>query len=156
MKTISALPRRNAGTPPAAFRLPLSPRVPLVKIDTVIAARGESADVIRAHIEKGKLRWIFNLAAPKTAIRDLRFWNREISAFACAERSALDAVATTNNRAVVKEILGESQTFRPGEVCLLLGISRPTLMQLRRELRAGHGDTVSRKALEQFLTRRLL
>src|ERR1700743_3592173 len=85
--------------PPAAPRqsllqLPLNQRVPLVKLDTVIAARGENADTIYAHVDNGELHWGFNLASnPGAEIRDLRFWSREVRAFALAKSLDADCVA---------------------------------------------------------------
>jgi hypothetical protein len=139
-----------------AFRLPLSPRVPLVKLDTVIAARGENAHIIEKYVEQGRLRWVFNVAVKLHGMRDLRFWNREVSAFAATQRDELAAIHAADLRAVLNEILGDRQEFPPGDICLLLGIRRATLMRLRDELLAPGGHSFPRAGLERFLKRRLL
>jgi hypothetical protein len=141
---------------PDACRLPLSSRVALVKLDTVIAARGEYDYRILEHVDSGRLRWVFDLATKPGGMRDLRFWNREVSAFAATEGAELAAVRAADPRSVVNAILGGSQEFQPGEICLLLGISRPTLRQLRGEMTATGRKRFPRAGLEQFLKRRLL
>lgn len=138
------------------IQLLLSPRVPLVKMDTVIAARGEFAEAIKKHVDRGHLRWVFNVATKPRSIRDLRFWNREVSAFTATQRGELAALRSTDPAAVVNEILGDKQQFGPGEVCLLLNIRRPSLMKLRPELMGGRRQIVPRRGLERFLKRRLL
>lgn len=156
MTTISVVPRLPAQPSGDPIHLPLSRRVPLIKMDTVIAARGESADVIHAHVEKGRLHWVFNVAAKPRGVRDLRFWNREIAVFSDTDRSGLTGLATADVHSVVAEILGTAKAFRPTDACLLLGIRRPTLMALRCELGAADSETISRQALERFLIRRRL
>jgi hypothetical protein len=141
---------------PGGLQMILHPRVPLVKMDTVIAARGEPANVIHAHWEQGRLRWVFNLAPNPAGIRDLRFWSREISVFAANARAELTAIRHADPASVVNEILGWNECFRPTDVCLLLGIRRPTLALLRHALQAERTPAISRRGLEQFLKRRLL
>ena len=140
----------------ASFHLPLSPRVPLVKLDTVIAARGENGHIIERYVEQGRLRWVFNVAVKLHGMRDLRFWSREVSAFAASQREELAALHAADVRSVLNEILGDHLEFLPGDICLLLGISRATLMRLRDELHAPGGHSFSRAGLEHFLKQRLL
>ena len=147
----------SAPTPsPVAYSLPLSPRVPLVKLDTVIAARGENSQRIEKYVDQGRLCWVFNVSVKQQGIRDLRFWIREVAAFAAAQRDELAAIHAADVRSVMHEILGDRQEFQPGDICLLLGIRRPTLMQLRAELHATRQPCFPRAGLEQFLKRRLL
>lgn len=145
-----------AGALPGSVRLLLSPRVPLVKMDTVIAACGEIADIIHGHVEKGRLRWVFNVATNPSGIRDLRFWNREVSAFSSSQRSELAALREATVQSVVDRILGVTPRLTSGQVCLLLGIRRPTLMDLRQELQGDGREFFPRRGLERFLKRRLL
>ena len=141
---------------PIAFRLPLSARAPLVKLDTVIAARGENAHVIEKFVEEGRLRWVFNVAVKAHGMRDLRFWSREVSAFAASQRDELAAIHGADLRAVVNEILGDRRQFSSGDMCLLLGVRRATLMRLRGALLAPCGHLFPRAGLESFLKRRLV
>lgn len=149
-------PTSGARLSPVAFRLPLSPRVPLVKLDTVIAARGENSQIIERYVDQGRLCWVFNVSVNPKGIRDLRFWTREVSAFAAAQCDELAAIHAADLRSVLNEILGDRQEFQPGDICLLLGIRRPTLMQLRAELLATGRQSFLRAGLERFLKRRLL
>jgi hypothetical protein len=135
------------------LRLRLSARVPLLKIDTVVAACGENAEIIKRHVEKGRLRWVFNVAVKPEGIRDLRFWNREISAFTDSERNELDELSKAETDTVIASILGQTEEFQPGEVCLLLGVRRPTLLTLELPRRR---KKFNRQGLEQFLKARLL
>ena len=156
MNTSSTSSVPNASFVPIV-RLPLSPRVPLVKLDTVIAARGEYPYAINAHVESGTLRWVFNLAVkPGGSPRDLRFWGREVSVFAAGQFAEHAALRSAGVDEVIGEILGVREKFRSGEVCLLLGICRPALKPLRKELGRSYGYVFQRDALEQFLKRRLL
>ncbi len=141
---------------PVTYLLPLSPRVPLVKLDTVIAARGENSQIIEKHVDRGRLCWVFNVSVKQKGIRDLRFWTREVSAFAGAQRDELAAIHAADVHSVLNEIMGDRQEFQPGDICLLLGIRRPTLMQLRAELHATRQSRFPRAGLERFLRRRLL
>lgn len=138
----------------APLHLPLSPRVPLVKLDTVIAARGEPGHIIEKYVDQGRLCWVFNVAVKLHGMRDLRFWSREVFAFAAMLREELAALHAAHISSVLKEILGDRQEFSPGDICLLLGISRATLMRLRHELLAPGGHNFPRIGLEQFLIRR--
>lgn len=139
------------------IRLPLSPRVPLVKLDTVVAARGEYPYTIHAHVEAGTLRWVFNLATrPGSTSRDLRFWSREISAFAAGQFAEHAALRRAGIEEVLDAILGCREEFHTGETCLLLGVRRPTLKLLRKELGRSSGELFRRDVLEQFLKRRLV
>lgn len=141
---------------PAVLRLPLNPRVPLVKLDTVIAARGENPEAIYRYVERGTLRWVWNLASqPGGGIRDLRFWNREVHAFANGDEALHARLRRLPPQAVIEEVLGERQQFHAGEVCLLLGIRRPTLMGVRDQLLTAGQPLYQRRNLEQFLQRRL-
>jgi len=153
---MSSSPLSAPSPSPVAYRLPLSPRVPLVKLDTVIAARGENSQIIEKHVDRGRLCWVFNVSVKPKGIRDLRFWTREVSAFAAAQRDELAAIHAADVRSVLNEILGDREEYQPGDICLLLGIRRPTLRQLRRELLATRQSCFSRAGLEQFLKRRLL
>jgi len=149
-------PMASAAPHQPPLRISLSQRVPLVKLDTVIAARGENADTIYARVEDGTLRWVFNLASnPGGDIRDLRFWTREVQAFAVADDAARRRLQELNPGEVIQQILGERKNFHSGEVCLLLGIRRPTLMLLRPELKGEGRQFFSRAGIEQFLKRRL-
>ena len=156
MNTSSPSSAPNAPFVPI-IRLPLSPRVPLVKLDTVIAARGEQPHAIQEHVDKGTLRWVFNLAA-KTGggQRDLRFWNREVSVFAAGQFAEHAALRHAGADEVIREILGQHKEFRSGEICLLLGICRMSLRRLRGELGRASGIRVQRGPLEHFLKRRLV
>lgn len=141
---------------PVAFRLPLSPLVTLVKLDTVIAARGENSQVIERHVDRGRLCWVFNVSVNPKGNRDLRFWTREVLAFAAAQRDELAAIHRADVRSVLNEIMGDHREFQPGEICLRLGIRRATLMRLRVELLCTRQQCFSRAGLERFLKRRLL
>jgi hypothetical protein len=125
-------------------------------LDTVIAARGENSHIIEKYVDRGRLCWVFNVSVKLKGIRDLRFWTREISAFASAQRDELAAIHAADVRSVLNEILGDRAEFQPGDICLLLGIRRPTLMRLRAELLATRQQCFPRAGLERFLKRRLL
>lgn len=136
------------------LQLLLSPRVPLVGMDTVVAARGESVHIIEKYVEQGHLMWAFDVAVKQGHKRDLRFWNKEVSPFAARRSEELAVLHKMDVDAVVKDILGDRPTYTPGELCLLLRISRPTLMRLRPEL-SPHGEqTYLRANIVAFLKRR--
>lgn len=140
-----------------AIRVPLSPRVPLVKLDTVIAASGKHDYNINGHVNSGTFRWVFNMAPnPRGANRDLRFWNREVSVFANGQVSAHAALRRAGADDVVEQILGQNAEFQSGEVCLLLNVRRNALTTLRREMGHAGGETFQRRELEELLKRRLL
>jgi len=145
----------SPAAPPGPLQLSLSPRISLVKLDTVIAARGEYAQMISAHVDRGTLRWVFNVAANPSGIRDLRFWTREVAAFASGRLAEHVALRHLPVDAVIDEILGGVQQFHSGDVCLLLGIRRPTLLALRDELLTAGRQYFQRRALAAFLKRRL-
>ena len=141
---------------PPGLRLPLHQRVPLVKLDTVIAACGLRAEAVYARVDNGTLRWVFNLSSRTgSGTRDLRFWNRELAAFATRD-PAHPSLRQMPIAEAVDEIIGPRTQFYAGDVCLLLGIRRPTLQQLRIELQGPvTGQLYPRPRLEQFLCRRI-
>jgi hypothetical protein len=151
-------PAVAALTRPAVTGLPMHPHAPLVALDTVIAARGQDADTITGHADKGVLRWVFNVAVnPGGTVRELRFWTREVALYAARQGDGHEALRSSNAGMVIAEILGDRKHYRPGEVCLLLGIRRPTLLSLRRQLpRCGNYSKFPRATLEKFLKRRLV
>ena len=139
------------------IHLPVDPRAPLVKVDTVIAIRAEQPYAIKGHVENGVLRWVFNVASnPDSPHRDLRFWTRELSLFASNQREHHAALRNTDVKFAVDKIIGTRHTFRTNDVCLLFNLTRPALAALRNELRPEDNRHYSRERLEQFLIRRLL
>lgn len=156
MNTSSPIHHPVTASTPGTVQLLLSPRVPLVKLDTVVAARGQHADTVTAQVDRGVLRWVFNMANHDSGNRDLRFWIREVTLFAARQNAEHANLRKAAVPSVLNEILGDREEFRSGEVCLLLGIRRPSFKLVRDELITGGRPGISRQNLEQFLIRRLL
>ena len=134
------------------LNLSISQRTVLVTVDMVRAARGVDADTISAQVDAGELRWVWDVSNGTGAVRELRFWAREIIApELCAELTPA---------AVVKMILGADRArWRGVELAQLLLVSRPHIFRLHEggELK---GEIVSgtlyvpRLVVEKFLTQR--
>lgn len=136
------------------LNLSISQRTVLVTLDMVRAVRGVDADTITAQVDAGELRWVWDVSTGEGAIRELRFWAKEIIAPEfCAGLKATKAVA---------EILGSDRArWRGVEIAQLLLVSRPQIFRLHEsgELRGAvvSGTLyVDRAALEKFLARRLV
>ena len=139
------------------MHLPLSPRATLVKMDTVMAARGEHHYTISRRVNDGTLRWVFNVAVdPACAVRNLRFWTREVVEFAAGHFNEHKVLRAVNVDKVIGEILGQRQKFSPGEVCMMLGLRRNMLMRLRDQMLTTDREEFPRRVVERFLKRRLL
>jgi hypothetical protein len=106
---------------------------PLTKIDGVCLLTRKPVDVIMAMADggdlmEGRYQWVWNVASnPAGDIRDLRFWVGEVLARQRQRELSLDEV--------ISFILPpQRREFPTGEVCQLLQVRRPTLMELRGEL----------------------
>jgi hypothetical protein len=136
-----------------ATNLALNPRTVLVPVDSVMDARGVSADKVFEMADGDGLQWVWNVAVnPKAKIRALRFWAREIAAPETTRDMRLDQV--------ISLILGDRKNFHSGDVCHLLRVRRPTLLALRRQLggklqRRG-GAIFPRAGIQNFLQTRWL
>jgi hypothetical protein len=135
------------------LKLALSERSPLLKIAVVSAHRGVPNREIYEEVAAGTLRWVFNVAAAgRGGMPDYRFWSPEIAG---------ENIQRIRVETVIRKILGERARFRPGELCVLLAISRPTLKLLRGQLgghlsRRGRAAYFRRAGVEKFLRGRLL
>ncbi len=134
------------------LNLPINQRTVLVTVDMVRASLGVDADSVAARVEAGELRWVFDVAAKGSQIRELRFWAKAII--------APERVADLTLSEAVGEILGDNRkTWRGTEVEHLLLISRPTVKKLHDDGELP-GDLVGRTfifgraALESFFKRR--
>jgi hypothetical protein len=148
--------QNNKTTTPAATP---NPRTVLVKVDSVMDVRGVSADVVYDMADGGcstgaeaGLQWVWNLAVDAAGeIRNLRFWSREVI--------TPETTRNLNLETVIALILGDRKQFHAGEVCQLLRVRRPTLINLRDQL-CGHlgadGAAFPRAGLHNFLTARWL
>lgn len=104
---------------------------------------------------EGRYQWVWNVATDAHGeIRDLRWWIGEV--LAPKQQAALKL------EEVINLILPKSRKeFPAGEVCSLLLISRPTLMELRAELQGAQrgqliGNFFPRPALVRFFQTRWL
>lgn len=129
----------------------LNQRTVLMKVDSVMDMRGVSADVVY-EMADGGFQWVWNVAVePAAQIRALRFWSREVITPEITRNLAIDEVITL--------ILGERKNFQAGEVCQLLRVRRPTLINLRDQLcghLGAHGAVFPHVGLHKFLKSRWL
>lgn len=143
-----------------SLNLSISQRTVLVTSDMVRACRGVDADTISAQVDAGELRWVWDVSAGEArgtgqgAIRELRFWAKEIIA-----PEFCNGMKPTK---AITEILGSDRArWRGVEVAQLLLVSRPHIHKLH-ELGEIKGDIVGgtlyvlRPVLEKFLTERLI
>jgi hypothetical protein len=108
--------------PPTAT---LNQRTVLLNVNSVMDVRGVSADAVYNMADE--LQWVWNVAVdPAAKIRNLRFWVREVI--------TPETTRNLNLATVLALILGERKNFQAGEVCHLLRVRRPTLLNLRRQL----------------------
>jgi hypothetical protein len=131
---------------------------PLAKIDGVALLTRKPIDLIRAMADggdlvEGRYQWVWNVAVnPQGEIRDLRFWIGEVLA---PKRQAPLELAE-----VIKCLLPENRRdFPAGEVCALLQVRRPTLLELREELQGRErvgSNFYPRAGLVKFFTTRWL
>ncbi len=143
-----------------SLTLPLNVRTVLVTTDTASATLGLDTDTIIARAES-QYRFVWDVSAaprpmphaprPSRSVRELRFWAREII--------APETCTALELPAVIRVILGDRAFFHPGEVNILLRITRPTRLALGKcgalQRQAGTGF-YPRATLEHFLTNRLL
>ena len=131
--------------------LALNQRTVLMKVDFVMDVRGVSADVAY-DMADGGLQWVWNVSVdPAGKIRDLRFWSREVI--------TPETTRNMNLATVLALILGERKNFQAGEVCQLLRVRRPTLINLRDQLcghLGAHSTVFPHAGLHEFLTARWL
>jgi hypothetical protein len=134
------------------LNIPIAARTVLVTTETVRAAKGVDADTIHALVDNGDLQWVWDISAPGSGIRDLRYWTREII--------APDTTRHLSITTVIGILIGtEKPRLRGYELCQLLLCSRPHLKRLvdAHELSAqliGGTFHVSRPSLVQFLISR--
>jgi hypothetical protein len=130
---------------------PLNHRTVLVKVDFILDVRGVSADVAY-DMADGGLQWVWNVAVdPAGKIRDLRFWSREVI--------APETTRGLDINDVIDLILGTRKNLHAGEMCHLLRVRRPTLLELREELGGHlgvHGADFPPAGLRDFLKARWL
>lgn len=136
------------------LNLSISQRTVLVTCDMVRAALGVDADTVTAKVDAGELRWVWNVSTGAGAVRELRFWAKEIIEPATVARLSVFSALNL--------ILGTERTrWRGVEIQHLLLVSRPQIFRLHKE-----GDLpgeivsgtlwVARAALKRFLTSRLI
>jgi hypothetical protein len=142
------------------LKIEVSRRTELLPTDAAGAFLGLDNDTMIARAES-QYRWVWNVSAsvrpqtpdarPRTRIRELRFLAREII--------APDSVGTLAFPEVLSLILGDRQNFHPGDVGLLLRITRPTRLELGKTgdlVRVAGSHFYTRSSLENFLSNRLL
>lgn len=106
---------------------------PLADIKGVRLITRRPTDAIMAMTDggdlvEGRYQWAWNVAVnPQGEIRDLRWWIGEV--LAPKQQAALTLEQVINAIVPVSR-----KEFPAGEVCSLLLVSRPTLMELRLEL----------------------
>lgn len=131
---------------------------PLAKVDGVCLLTRKPVDVVVAMADGGDLidgryLWVWNVATnPVGEIRDLRWWIGEVL---WPERQS----GKTLDQVIDFILPNRRREFAAGEVCSLLQIRRPTLMELRAELLGDlrHGGSFyPRSGLVRFLTNRWL
>jgi hypothetical protein len=134
------------------LNLSISQRTVLVTVDMVRAALGVDADSVTAKVDAGELRWVWDVSCGTGAVRELRFWAKEIIAPEFTRAQSLPQV--------VAEVLGKERLrWRGTEIAHLLLVSRPQIFRLHEagDL-AGEivGGTlyVTRAVLEKFLIKR--
>lgn len=134
-----------------SLHLPIAQRTALVTVDTARAVRGVDAESIIAEIESGAIPWVFNIAAPQAARRELRIW---------AQSFHDPATASLPLPEVIERIIGtHREILRGSEVERLLLCSAQLVKQLHEsgellgEL-VGHARHLRRDTLATFLRRR--
>lgn len=131
----------------------ISQRTVLVTGDLVRAALGVDADTVAAKVESGELRWVWNVSTGTGAVRELRYWAKELTD---------PQVSSFTTEEVIGEILGSNrERWRGVEIGQLLLVSRPQYLRLHEsgDLRGnivGNTLYVERLALETFLRKRLV
>lgn len=132
----------------------ISQRTVFVTGDMVRAALGCDADTITAKVEAGEFRWVWNVSTGTGAVREFRFWAKEIiNASATQGLSARQAIA---------QVLGSDRLrWRGVEIAQLLLVSRPQIFRLHEAHDlpgniVGNTLYVERLALETFLLKRLV
>jgi hypothetical protein len=133
------------GAPPA---LAFAGRSVFLGMETVRAKFGCDAEKVLAMVEKGKLRWVFDISVDGTA-RNLRFWTGEIVAPQIAARQT--------EQQVIAAILGYSAAIRRGQIERQWICSAQHVMRLVRagELSLAGPKHITRTSLAAFLKRRL-
>ena len=123
----------------------------LVGLKTVRAMRGITAEAVMKIVERGELKFVFNLASPGCRkLRALRFWLPEV----------VDprAVAKLKIETVVSMILPrESRSISCSEICKRFTVCRPTVHRWRVECGGVIKNRVlyiERDALAKWLRRR--
>lgn len=135
--------------------LEVSQTVALVTVDVARAVLGVDAETVVARVEEGQIRWVWDLATPGAARRELRFWVAELEQGAgFAPQPVEQAIA-----AVIGATPGGRQRSAVLEV--RWSISAQLIMELVRkqcwqEDRVGHTRFLRRASLENFLRSRLI
>lgn len=118
------------------------------KSDDAICKMSDGGDLV-----EGSYQWVWNLSVdPQGAISDLRWWIGEVLA---PKRQQALTLAQVIDRIVP----AQRREFPAGEVRSLLLVSRPTLMELRSQLRGDLRDGGSfypRAGLVKFFQSRWL
>jgi hypothetical protein len=136
------------------LNLSISQRTVLVTVDMVRACKGVDADTITAQVDAGTLRWVWDVSNGAGAVRELRFWAKEII--------VPEFCTALNPAQAINQILGSDRArWRGVEIAQLLLVSRPHIFRLH-EAKELKGDViggtlyVNRPVLEKFLTVRLV
>ena len=149
--------------PQPQLAIDVSQRSPLLSTDAAGAILALSNDSMIARAES-KYRWVWDVSLRGVTgkIRELRFLTAEIQEDKAGRHSLPSRGSTSSLELpeVLQLILGKDRPhFHPGEVELILRVTRPTRLALVKcqELAIQPGTTFyPRTSLENFLTRRLL
>lgn len=136
-----------------SLALCVSANVVLATVDTARAVLGLDAESVVAQVEEGRLRWVWDFAAPGSTRRELRFWVPELSNG--TKPQPVDQVVA----AVIGATPGGRQ--RAAIIEVRWAISAQLIMALVRtgcwaEDRVGHTRYLRRASLETFLQSRLI
>lgn len=135
-----------------SLSLQINQRTALVTVDTARAVRGVDTESILAEIESGNIRWVFDIALPGAARRELRIWASSLIApeFKHAEADVLRAVLGTTR-----------DTLRGAQVAQLLlcsynHVQRLHDLKLLTGAIIGHTRQIQTASLGSFLRSRLV
>lgn len=138
----------------------VSQRSPLLPTDAAGAILALSNDSMIARAES-RYRWVWDVSVRGLTgkVRELRFLTAEIQEDKAGIVGAASRLSSLQLADVIQLILGNRPHFHPGEVELILRVTRPTRLALVKcqEITVQPGTVFyPRQSLEKFLVRRLL